>query len=133
LATGGGGAGRPDATGDTTTVFRGAEASRKSDSSGGKPKALSWLSIPLKIDESEVSLCWDTEDEEDLRSVVISGWSQLWLPNVIKSPLKDTRVAMPFLRPGPKLLAEVVAEPLPLLVPNGGRCSLLLANEYAMR
>lgn len=119
LATAGGGAGKPDATGagDITTAFREAGAGRKSDSSGGKPKALSWLSIFLKIDESEVSLYCDTADE-DLRSIVISGWSRLWLPNATKPSLKGTRVAMPFLRLGPKLLAEVVAEPLPLLVPN---------------
>jgi len=87
--------------------------------------------MPSKIDVSDVSLLSNTEDES-LCSVIVSCW--LRLASTEKPSLNEKSVAMPFLRPGPKLLVGELGEELhALLETNSGRRNRLLANEYARR
>lgn len=89
--------------------------------------------MPSKMDPSDVSLQFDVEAKA-LRSVIIPPDWLLRLPSAVKPSLNEKSVAMPFLRPGPKLLAGLFGEELfALLEPNSVRPSRLLAKENARR
>jgi len=108
LAIGGGGTGRFDTAANASIALReaGAGASLESSSPGGEiSNAFSGLSTPSKMEEFEVSLYSDTKTEPLLSVVVISDLPRL--PRAEKPSLNEEKVAMPLLKPWPKLLEGV--------------------------